>query len=113
VKVYTRRGDSGETDLFGGQRVAKDDARVEAYGEVDELNASIGVALAAGVQDDVAALGVTPSRVRSTRCVASCFRAALPRPRRFTWPAPCAGGPSAGWWRWVAWNRSMRSRCAT
>ena len=58
MKVYTRRGDSGETDLFGGQRVAKDDARVEAYGEVDELNASIGVALAAGVQDDVAALGV-------------------------------------------------------
>jgi cob(I)alamin adenosyltransferase len=58
VKVYTRRGDSGETDLFGGRRVAKDDARVEAYGEVDELNACVGVALAAGVEDDVLALGV-------------------------------------------------------
>jgi cob(I)alamin adenosyltransferase len=58
VKVYTRRGDGGETDLFGGGRVPKDHLRVTAYGEVDELNASIGVALAAGVQDDVAALGV-------------------------------------------------------
>ncbi len=58
MKVYTRRGDSGETDLFGGQRVAKDDVRVEAYGGVDEVNAIVGAALAAGVQDDVAALGV-------------------------------------------------------
>ena len=58
MKVYTRRGDSGETDLFGGRRVAKDDVRVEAYGAVDELNASLGAALAAGVRDDVAALGV-------------------------------------------------------
>jgi len=58
VKVYTRRGDAGQTDLFGGRRVGKDDVRVEAYGEVDELNACVGVALAAGVQDDVAALGV-------------------------------------------------------
>lgn len=44
VKVYTRRGDGGETQLAGGGRVAKDDLRVDAYGAVDELNATIGVA---------------------------------------------------------------------
>jgi len=56
VKVYTRRGDTGETDLFGGGRVRKDDLRVEAYGAVDELNAFVGVAAAASVQEDVRAL---------------------------------------------------------
>jgi cob(I)alamin adenosyltransferase len=44
VKVYTRGGDSGETSLFGGERVRKDHPRVEAYGAVDELNALIGLA---------------------------------------------------------------------
>jgi cob(I)alamin adenosyltransferase len=44
VKVYTKRGDSGETDLAGGGRVGKDDPRVEAYGAVDELNAFVGLA---------------------------------------------------------------------
>jgi cob(I)alamin adenosyltransferase len=53
VKVYTRRGDAGETDLFGGERVAKDHVRVEAYGAVDELNAALGTAAAASVQEDV------------------------------------------------------------
>jgi cob(I)alamin adenosyltransferase len=47
LKVYTRRGDGGQTDLFGGERVAKDALRVEAYGAVDELNAALGVAAAA------------------------------------------------------------------
>ena len=41
-KVYTRTGDLGETALVGGQRLYKDDIRIEAYGEVDELNAVIG-----------------------------------------------------------------------
>ncbi|HEX5830957.1 MAG TPA: cob(I)yrinic acid a,c-diamide adenosyltransferase [Gemmatimonadaceae bacterium] len=45
-KIYTRTGDEGDTGLFGGGRVPKDDARVEAYGEVDELNAAIGLARA-------------------------------------------------------------------
>lgn len=44
MKIYTRTGDRGETGLFGGQRVRKDDARVEAYGAVDELNAVLGQA---------------------------------------------------------------------
>jgi cob(I)alamin adenosyltransferase len=43
-RVYTRRGDAGETGLVGGQRVAKDDLRIECYGTVDELNAFIGLA---------------------------------------------------------------------
>ena len=46
MKIYTRRGDQGETDLFGGARVRKDDPRVAAYGAVDELNAALGLALA-------------------------------------------------------------------
>jgi cob(I)alamin adenosyltransferase len=46
MKIYTRTGDAGETSLFGGTRVGKDDPRVHAYGEVDELNAHIGVARA-------------------------------------------------------------------
>jgi len=49
VKIYTKTGDAGETGLFGGGRVAKDSPRVQAYGEVDELNAALGVARAAGV----------------------------------------------------------------
>src|SRR5215472_643366 len=44
TKVYTRTGDAGKTRLAGGQQVWKDSLRVEAYGTVDELNASIGVA---------------------------------------------------------------------
>ena len=46
MKIYTRTGDAGDTGLFGGGRVAKDDPRVEAYGDVDELNAVLGMARA-------------------------------------------------------------------
>ncbi len=46
MKIYTKTGDQGETGLFGGPRVRKSDARVDAYGEVDELNAAIGAARA-------------------------------------------------------------------
>ncbi|MEX0824692.1 MAG: cob(I)yrinic acid a,c-diamide adenosyltransferase, partial [Pirellulaceae bacterium] len=48
MKIYTRTGDAGSTGLFGGPRVAKDDDRIEAYGTVDELNALLGTARAAG-----------------------------------------------------------------
>ena len=53
MKVYTKRGDGGETDLLGGLRVSKDDSRVAAYGEVDELNACLGVCAAATRHDDL------------------------------------------------------------
>ncbi len=43
-KIYTRKGDTGETGLSGGVRVAKDDPRVQAYGTVDELQAQLGLA---------------------------------------------------------------------
>ena len=43
-RIYTKRGDTGETSLAGGQRVPKDAARIEAYGTVDELSAFVGLA---------------------------------------------------------------------
>jgi cob(I)alamin adenosyltransferase len=46
MKIYTKTGDRGETGLFGGQRVRKDNVRVAAYGDVDELNSVIGLAAA-------------------------------------------------------------------
>ena len=53
-KIYTRTGDDGSTGLGDGSRVAKDSARVEAYGTVDELNSTIGMVLACeGVDDAV------------------------------------------------------------
>jgi cob(I)alamin adenosyltransferase len=46
MKIYTRKGDDGDTSLFGGKTVSKDDIRVEAYGTVDELNSFLGLAIA-------------------------------------------------------------------
>jgi cob(I)alamin adenosyltransferase len=68
MKIYTRTGDAGETGLFGGVRVPKDDPRVDAYGTVDELNSTLGMAraeqlsavndeLLARVQSDLFAIG--------------------------------------------------------
>ena len=53
VKIYTRTGDHGETGLFDGTRVRKSDARVAAYGDVDELNAWLGLARASRVDADL------------------------------------------------------------
>lgn len=47
MKLYTRTGDDGRTGLFSGDRVGKDHPRIEAYGTVDELNACLGLAVAA------------------------------------------------------------------
>jgi cob(I)alamin adenosyltransferase len=65
MKIYTKTGDAGETSLFGGMRVPKDDLRVRAYGEVDELNAALGLAMAfepadaalASIQRDLFTIG--------------------------------------------------------
>lgn len=78
MRIYTRTGDEGTTGLFGGGRVPKDDPRVEAYGDVDELNAVIGLARATdpdprideilvAVQRDLFAIGAllaTPDPVK-------------------------------------------------
>lgn len=53
MKIYTKTGDSGQTSLFDNTRVSKSDPRVDAYGEVDELNACLGAAIAAGVPEDI------------------------------------------------------------
>jgi cob(I)alamin adenosyltransferase len=76
MKIYTKTGDKGETGLFGGGRVSKSHPRVEAYGDIDELNAMIGLArsiemmprideVLAPVQRDLFSLGAllaTPNR---------------------------------------------------
>ncbi len=81
MKIYTKTGDDGDTALFGGGRVGKDHPRVEAYGDVDELNAMLGAARAAnpmprvdevlvGVQRDLFGLGAllaTPDPDRMAR----------------------------------------------
>jgi cob(I)alamin adenosyltransferase len=54
LKIYTKTGDTGETSLFDNSRVSKADARVDAYGEVDELNATLGAVRAAGLDTDLA-----------------------------------------------------------
>jgi cob(I)alamin adenosyltransferase len=122
VKIYTKTGDAGETGLFDGTRVPKSNARVDAYGEVDELNAWLGfVASAAGIDADVTAvlthlqrdlfavgarLADPSSRIagRVTKAVVSpadierlegwidAFEAELPPLRRFI----LAGGTTAG-----------------
>lgn len=53
TRIYTRTGDGGETSLFGGARVPKDHLRVRAYGTIDELNAVLGVARAAGPPQEI------------------------------------------------------------
>jgi len=56
MPLYTKTGDSGETSLFDGTRVQKSESRIAAYGDVDELNAVLGLALATGLDEDLAAL---------------------------------------------------------
>lgn len=69
TRVYTRSGDAGETSLATGERIPKDDARVEAYGTVDEINATLALARAAlgelPAGDDARRLDGTLRRVQS------------------------------------------------
>jgi cob(I)alamin adenosyltransferase len=56
VRIYTKTGDAGETSLFDNSRVLKSDARVDAYGEVDELNACLGAVRAAALDADLSSV---------------------------------------------------------
>ena len=56
MKIYTKKGDNGETSLFGGQRVPKNSLRIEVYGTVDELNAQLGVVLSLKPHIDIGAI---------------------------------------------------------
>jgi cob(I)alamin adenosyltransferase len=121
VKIYTRTGDAGETGLFDGTRVPKSDPRVAAYGDVDELNAWLGLARSAlddaeltgmleRIQRDLFAVGarladpahriagrvtkaaVTPADVARLEEWIDHLEAALPPLRRFI----LAGGTPSG-----------------
>jgi len=64
-RIYTKRGDAGETSLAGGQRVSKDALRIEAFGTVDELNAFVGLAaVSCGEDSRLAALAIILRRVQ-------------------------------------------------
>ncbi|MEK7710034.1 MAG: ATP:cob(I)alamin adenosyltransferase, partial [candidate division NC10 bacterium] len=56
VKIYTKKGDDGQTSLFGGQRISKSDPRPEAFGTLDEVCAILGVARAAADNPDLQAV---------------------------------------------------------
>jgi cob(I)alamin adenosyltransferase len=122
MKIYTRTGDAGDTALFGGTRVSKDDPRVAAYGDVDEVNACLGAVSAQGelpadvaeildhIQKDLFAIGarladpaekiaervtkvaVTDADVARLEGWIDRFEADLPPLRRFILP----GGNRAG-----------------
>ena len=62
VKIYTKTGDRGETSLFDGTRVSKADPRVAAYGDVDELQAVVGLAAAHALDRDLSDMVVTLQR---------------------------------------------------
>lgn len=117
MKIYTKTGDAGETGLFGGGRVPKDDPRVQAYGDVDETNAAIGLAVSLevksfeadaleAIQRDLFTIGaelatpdaskqrttITPDRVGSLEQLIDNYEAHLPPLKNFILPG---GTPKA------------------
>jgi len=65
MKIYTGTGDQGKTSLFSGERISKGNERIDAYGDVDELNSTLG-ALAAAVPEDHRAIRNEIERIQST-----------------------------------------------
>lgn len=85
TRVYTRSGDDGTTALGTHQRVAKDAARIEAYGDVDELNSVIGTALASGIDERLAGALTTIQNelfhLGSDLCVPEADKKEMPVPQ--------------------------------
>lgn len=123
MKIYTRTGDQGQTGLIGGTRVPKDHVRVAAYGDIDELNAAIGLAkahtrdarlsvLLGEIQRDLFALGaqladptakvgtrkakaaITAARIRRLERAIDSREAALPPLAHFILPGGAPLGAS-------------------
>ncbi|MBI5631519.1 MAG: cob(I)yrinic acid a,c-diamide adenosyltransferase [Elusimicrobia bacterium] len=79
MKIYTKTGDKGETGLWGGGRVPKHNSRVAAYGEVDELNSCLGMALAhLGADQGAAELRRSLSRIQEELFVVGALLATPP-----------------------------------
>ena len=122
MRIYTRTGDSGRTSLLGGERVLKDHDRIEACGDVDELNAWLGVVLSKnldadvalelrtiqsdlfhigaclsatpGTQDDASVPGIAQNRIRQLEKTIDQLSARLPPLKAFVLPG---GGDASGW----------------
>jgi cob(I)alamin adenosyltransferase len=128
MKIYTKTGDLGETGLFAGPRVRKDDSRIEAYGTVDELNAILGLArcqklpseidaLVAGVQHTLFDLGaelatpdpasrgtdlVSTGQIEALEAAIDKYEATVPTLKTFILPGGVAG---------AAWLHLARTVC--
>lgn len=83
MKIYTGGGDRGKTSLFSGERVAKSDARVDAYGEVDELNAILG-ALGASLGPDQEALREELTQIQRDLLIVGALLATMPDAPHFS-----------------------------
>lgn len=122
MRIYTRTGDSGRTSLLGGERVRKDHDRIEACGDVDELNAWLGVVLSKDLdadiaqelrtiqsdlfhigarlsatpstQDDASVPGIAQDRIRQLETTIDQLSARLPPLKAFVLPG---GGDASGW----------------
>jgi cob(I)alamin adenosyltransferase len=114
MKIYTRTGDRGETSLFGGARIPKDDPRIEAYGTIDELSSFVGVAraswpsspidaLLARIQSDLFDIGAhlaspgsarftgaDPARIGELESAIDAMESELQPLRNFILPGGCA-----------------------
>jgi cob(I)alamin adenosyltransferase len=85
MKIYTKTGDDGTTGLFGADRVPKDHLRIDAYGTVDELNATLGICLAQPQMESFEPLKSTLDRIQNELFVAG---GDLASPTETTYPVP-------------------------